>query len=42
MMNFLSAFKCNKKKKPEYVKNNSIMLERGKISKYGMVTIVLF
>jgi len=32
-MDFLSAFKWNKKKKPEYVKNNNIMLERGKISK---------
>jgi len=42
MKSFLSAFKGNKKKKPEYVKNNSIMLERGKISKYGMVAIVLF
>jgi len=41
-MTCLSAFMCNKKKKPEYVENNSIILERGKISKYGMVTIVLF
>ena len=41
-MSSLSAFKCKKRKKPEYVKNNKIMLERGKTSKYGMVTIVLF
>ena len=29
-MSSLSAFKYNKNKKPEYVKNNGIMLERGK------------